>query len=110
MIAPVNMGLFGLLALFAGARLQASYTASPAQKQFMPEEKIVVQFSLLAVGVVEMINSISLWVEKGLVRVICNLRRYKLITTLKTTFWKNADTMCGDLRFTWRASFVLSLH
>lgn len=64
-IAVVSLLLFGAFAALASTRLYASYVAPPVESVKVGGEKKVVQLSLFTVAVVEVVNSISLWVEGG---------------------------------------------
>jgi hypothetical protein len=66
-IGPINLGLFAMFTLVAAVRLYLTYMATPVGKPWLGDEKILVQVSLLALGVVEVVNGISLWVEHGYV-------------------------------------------
>lgn len=70
-IAPISLCLFAALTSLAAVRLYASYISAPKEdKQAAGEEKkidekIIVQTALFCMGVVEIVNSISFWVERG---------------------------------------------
>ena len=64
-IAIVSLLLFGVFAAVASTRLYASYVAPPIETAKVGGEKRVVQLALFGLGIVEVVNSISLWVEGG---------------------------------------------
>ena len=64
-IAAVNIICYTLLGTFSAMRFRATCMTAALEKHWLVAEKKIVQGALTLLGVVEVINGISLWIEDG---------------------------------------------
>ena len=64
-IGVISLGMFFSFAAVAAWKLYTTVKMTPNDEFEWSNEKFVVQVSLWLLGVVEVVNSVSLWLEDG---------------------------------------------